>query len=209
MVFTHFQRRVYLGNSLRNMEFYERYQNHTDGQILEILKNRKDYQEAAAEAAIRIAIERQLINSEQDLFSSEFQNVKSNGNKLFPELSNAYHRQRLVASIFRFLYILSFLPAVFGFINYVNGQLPLSFLAFGVASIWFLLSFLLFKNQNVVFFIPLIFMLFSVSAFIGVKIFTHTPFIIWNLVLLLIVTLIVVYLLLFLKKLIQYNAETK
>ena len=47
----------------------ERFEQYSDEQLIEILKNRRDYQEQALEAAIETALARGLINSREDLFS--------------------------------------------------------------------------------------------------------------------------------------------
>jgi len=191
------------------MDFYEQYTNHSDTQILEILKKRKDYQDAAVDAAIKIAIERQLINSEQDLFSPELQYVKSKDSKFLPEIQNSYQRQKLAGSIFRFLYVMSFLPVVYGFLKYAEGQLYLTFIGIGLGLLWFLLSFLLYKTQKIVVIIPLLILLFSVSLAVGSKIISSTPFRFLDLMMLIIGTLLPVYLLLLLKKLIQTKPDSE
>lgn len=185
------------------MDYYEKYTNCSDEQLLEILKKRKDYQESAVDAAVKIAIERQLIHSEQDLFSSAFQNVKSNRSILFPEISNDFHREKLEGSIFRFLYVISFVPLVFGFLKYAEGQYYLTAISVGIGSIWFLLSFLLFKTKKTVVFIPLFILLFSVSLYVGERIFNSSSFKILDFVMLVVGLLLPTYLLLLLRKLIH------
>jgi hypothetical protein len=185
------------------MDYYERYTNYTDEQLLEILKKRKDYQESAVDAAVKIAIERQLIYSEQDLFSHEFQNNKLDRSMLFPEISNDFQRQKLVGSILRFLYIMSFLPLVFGFLKYAEGQYSLTAIGVGVGVIWFLLSFLLAKTKKTVVFIPLFILLFSISLYFGIAILSSSSIKIMDLVMLIIGLLLPTYLMMLLRKLIQ------
>jgi len=184
------------------MNLFERYSNYTDSQILEILKRHKDYQEAAVDLAVKIAIERQLINSGQDLLAPEFQNRKSSGFNLFPEISSGYHRERLIGSIFRFLYLVSLLPLAYGILNYAKGEMLQTMLGVGVGLIWFLLGLLLDKTRKLVVFFPLFVLLFSVSLIIGIKIFEKEPLLLLDFAMLLIGTLLPFYLLLYLKKLI-------
>jgi len=184
------------------MNLYERYSNYTDSQILEILKRHKDYQEAAVDLAVKIAIERQLINSGQDLLAPEFQNRKSSGFNLFPEISSGYHRERLIGSIFRFLYLVSLLPLAYGILNYAKGEMLQTLLGVGIGLIWFLFGLLLDKTRKLVVFVPLFFLLFSVSLIIGIKIFEKEPLLLLDFAMLLIGTLLPFYLLLYLKKLI-------
>ena len=191
------------------MDFYEQYTDHTDAQILKILESHKDYQVEAVEAAVKIALERKLINSEQDLLLPEFQNVRSAGNKFIPDISSAYQRQKLSGSIFRFLYVMSFLPVVFGLLKYAEGQLYLTFIGVGIGLLWFLLSFLLNKTQKIILFIPLFLLLFSISLAVGAKIFSSTPFRFMDMVMLLVGTLLPVYLLLLLKKLMTTNPDSE
>jgi len=115
------------------IHFYELYTAFTDVQLLEVLKNQKSYQKVAVDAAIKIAIERQLIFSEQDLLAPEFQNTIPIRYSFIPRIENDYHRQRLIGSISRFLYVMSLMPVIYGFLKYGEGQLdrPTSELALG------------------------------------------------------------------------------
>lgn len=81
--------------------FYERYTDYTDSQIKAILKNHRNYQEPAIGAAVKIAIERQLIHTEQDLLGPEYQSAPSAGLSVFPEITDAYQYKKVIASIFR------------------------------------------------------------------------------------------------------------
>lgn len=189
------------------MDFFEKYTSSTDEQILEILRKRKDYQDTAVDAAVKIAIERQLIHSAQDLFSPEFQNVKPNQSILFPEISNDFQRQKLEGSIFRFLYVMSILPLVFGFLKYAEGQIYLTAIGVGIGLIWFLLNFLLFKTHKKLIFIPLFLLLFTISFGIGWNLIHGDSFHFLDLIMLLIGTILPGYLLLFLSRLIQPKSK--
>jgi hypothetical protein len=183
------------------MDFYEKYSNYTEEQLLEILKKRKDYQESAVDAAIKIAIERKIIFSEQDLFSPEFEPVESKGSKIFPEISNSYQREKLIGSILRFLYVISFLPLVFGFLKYAEGRLLFTYLGVGVGLIWFLLCFFLSKTKKRFLFFPLFVLLISVSFFVGYQIFSVPSVRFLDLFMLFIGTALPTYLLLLLRRL--------
>jgi hypothetical protein len=190
------------------MDFYDKYNNWSDDQIFEILKHHKDYQNLAVEAAIKIAIERQLINSERDLFSPEFQNVRSNRSIFFPEIPDDFQRQKLADSIFRFLYVMSFLPLIFGFLKYAEGKQYFTFIGAGTGIIWFLLSFLLNRTHKKVIFIPLFLIIFTISIAIGRYLTSNSTFHFLDLVMLLIGTLLPVYLLLLLGRLIQSKSKS-
>lgn len=189
------------------MNFYERYSDFTDDQLFEIVKNRRNYQDKAADAAVRIALERGLIHSEQDLLGPEFQKRKTSGFTVFPEITNDFHRQKLTGSLFRYLYVLSFLPLIYAFLNYGEGKYNLTYLGAGISLVWFLLSLLLKKTRKQVVFIPLLLVLFSVSAFAGIGIFSSKPIVFLDVVMLLTGTLLSLYLILFLKNLMRQKSE--
>lgn len=186
-----------------NNFFYKQYTEFNDAQILEILRNHKDYQEIAVHAAVKIAIERQLIHSEQDLMAPEFQNSKVYRFAFFPEISNDYQRERLLGSLFRFLYVISFIPIIYGFLKYGEGYIDQTYLGVSVGVIWFLLCILLKKTQKLYILIPLFVLLALMSVSASLKIFTPETFRILDLVMLIIGMVLTSYLLLFLKKLIQ------
>jgi hypothetical protein len=189
------------------INFYERYSSLTDSQILEILMNQKDYQENARNAAVKIAIERQLIHSEQDLLSAEYQNTKNTSLTLFPQLTNSYHHQRLVGSIFRFLYVLSFLPIVYGFLKYAEGFIDQTILGVSLGLTWLLLVVLLKRTSKAFILLPLFGILISVGVSVGFKVLANHPFRILDFVILIIGMLLSAYFLILAKKLIQNKPE--
>lgn len=187
----------------REMNLFEKYSDYTDEQIFEILRNHKDYQELAVDVAVKIAIDRKLINSKQDLIGPGFQSGISTKRTLFPEVSNDFHRSRLVGSIFRFMYLMSVLPLTYGILSYAKGEIYLSMLGVGISLLWFLLCLLLKKTQNIFVFVPLFILLFGVSAMTGYNIFKRETFQVVDVVMLVIGTLLPFYLMLYLKRLIQ------
>jgi len=189
------------------INFYEQYSSLTDSQILEILKHQKDYQENARNAAVKIAIERQLIHSEQDLLSPEYQNSKNTSLTLFPQLTNSYHHQRLVGSIFRFLYVLSFLPIVYGFLKYAEGFIDQTILGVSTGLTWLLLVILLKKTEKSIILLPLFGILIFVGAAVGFKIASNHPIRILDFVIFIIGMLLSAYFLILVKKLLQNKPE--
>ena len=189
------------------INFYERYSSHTDSQILEILKHQKDYQENARNAAVKIAIERQLIYSELDLLSPEYQNSKNTSLTLFPQITNGYHHQRLVGSIFRFLYVLSFLPIVYGFLKYAEGYGDQTILGVSTGLTWLLLVVLLKRTEKSFILIPLFGILIFVGASVAFKIASNHPIRILDFVIFIIGMLLSAYFLILAKKLIQNKPE--
>lgn len=95
---------------------------HTDEQIREILKKRTYYQPEAVEIAVQEAIDRELIHSEQDLFSPEF-SADPLKPKLIPEIQREKNRNRIRKSLGRSLLIAGVLPLILGFIQYNNNRM--------------------------------------------------------------------------------------
>jgi hypothetical protein len=193
-----------------NMEtqlFYERFSNYTDTQILEVLRNQKNYRESARNAAVQIAIERKLIQSETDLLAPEFQNTRSTRPTLFPHITDAFHYKKLFGSTFRFLYVLSFLPIVYGLLKYAEGIIDQTILGFCVGAVWILLIFLLQKTRKTIFLAPLFVLLFFVAVSVGFKIAANHPVRILDFTVLIIGTLLTVYFLMVVKTLFQNKPD--
>ena len=181
--------------------FYERYSNFTDAQILEILKNQKDYQESARNAAVQIAVERSLIHSELDLLSPEYQKFKDTRLSLFPPAPNVFHYNRLMGSIFRFLFIFALLPVVYGVLKYSEGQINQAFLGIGVGAIWFLGVTLFKRNKKPVVFILLLGILIFSVVIAGLQLFTRDHLNVLDVVMFVIGLLLPTYFLFYAKKL--------
>lgn len=92
----------------------------SDEQLIEILKLRDHYQDAAAKLAIEEAIKRGIISSEQDLFAEEYR-VKDIHTSLFPEIKNEENKTKIRRSISRSLVLLGILPTIFGFVQINKG----------------------------------------------------------------------------------------
>lgn len=198
-----------MDNPVENVEgenrFYVKYSDYTDTQILEILRTHKDFQDEAVTAAVKIAIERQLIHSEQDLMSPEFQYTKIDGFTIFPVITNVYHQGSLISSIFRFLYILSLIPFIYGIMKYAEGNLNQTILGITAGIAWFSLSLLLSKTRKLIFNTLLILLLVIVIVVTGLRVFAIDSHRFMDLVMLLIGFLLSAYFLLYLRKLIGQN----
>jgi hypothetical protein len=181
--------------------FYERFSALTDDRIMNILKNQNDYQEAARNAAIQIATERALIHSSDDLLGPEFQNNRSTQRSLFPSMPNDYHHNRLLGSIFRFLFVFSLLPVIYGVIQYAKGNLNFAIAATGSGLIWFALVFLMKRSGKTTFIFPLFALLFIVGLFLGYKLINQSPFKFMDIFMLLVGILLPSYFLFYARKL--------
>jgi len=200
-----------MGNSNENtgktMSFQERYSGYSDNHIMDILKNHKDYKESAVSAAVQIAIERQLIHSEQDLMAPEFQSVTPDRVKVFPVITNSFHYKKIVSSIFRVLFIVGFIPLIFGIMKYAEGKINITIPAIVVSLVWILLTFLLMRTKRILIlilqFILLIFTISSIAYYLIIQeVFRRV-----DMAILVIGSLITIYMLLYLKKLIQTEPD--
>lgn len=193
--------------NIEKINFYERYENYSDAQILEILKNQKNYQENAKDAAVKIAIERQLIQSESDLLLPEFQNSRTSGFTLFPQIADEYQLQRLIGSTFRFLYILSFLPLIYGFLMYGQGHIDQTILGGCIGCVWILLIFLLKRTGKSIILLSLLGILTFVGSTIVFRIAANHPIRIFDFVILIVGLVFSVYFLIYGSKLIQNRSQ--
>ena len=187
--------------------FYEQYADSTDQQIKEILRNHKNYQEKAVAAAVKIAIERELIHTEQDLMAPEYQVSPSEGWTFFPEITNAFHHKKMVSSIFRVLFFASLLPIVYGMMKYSEGHLPMTYLGVGMGLAWLGLTIVLLKTEKLIVLFFQVVILLSVFVFVGNRLFRRhmvqsSDVLIW-----VIGTMVLLYLLLYLRKLILTKPE--
>jgi len=104
-------------------------------QLIEVLKKRNLYQRAAAEQAIREAMERGIIHSEQDLLTSEFREKKLR-RQLFPEIENEKIRNKVRRSIARGLFLAGSLPAILGVVRLNSDSQTEGILLLVFTAIW-------------------------------------------------------------------------
>ena len=183
--------------------FYERFSVLEDARIMEILKNQKDYQEAAKNAAVQIAKERNLINSEDDLLAAEFQNTRNSTKEIFPIAADEYHRARLLESLFRFLMVFSALPFVYGMLQFAKGNTNSALMGIVGSVIWLFIVLILKRTKNSV----LIFLLLACILISGIVVASWLleakPVKFMDFFILLVAVLLPVYFLLYIKKLIS------
>jgi hypothetical protein len=117
----------------QNNGFEELMGNMEDEQLETVLQKRNHYQEKAVEAAVREAIRRGLIHSEEDLLAPEFR-PKPLKTKLFPDIENEKVRNKIRKSIARGLLIAGILPLIWGVLKINAGYRSegLMVLAFGL-----------------------------------------------------------------------------
>ncbi len=125
--------------------FKEIYANYSDDDLTDVLKKRKHYQKEAAKTAIREAIKRGIINSEQDLFSEEFR-VEPLRFSILPTIENENARQKIRKSVARSLLIIGVLPVVWGAIRVFRADTFEGVILFILGSFWIYISIQLVKE---------------------------------------------------------------
>lgn len=188
-------------------QFYERYTNYTDQEIKEILKNHHDYQESAVTAAIKIAIERELIHSDQDLMAPEYQTRTTYKMTAFPEIPDVFHYKKIVKSIFRILFLVSLIPIIFGILKYAEGELHLTYMSLGIGLFWLAMTFLLFRTHKLIIVFIQLLLVIPLSVVMGVRLTKQEIFPVTDMLVLIILTALIVYFLLYLRKLILTKPE--
>ncbi|HDR51187.1 MAG TPA: hypothetical protein ENN90_06135 [Mariniphaga anaerophila] len=106
--------------SEQNNDFEELMGKMSDEQLKNVLQKRNHYQEKAVEAAVREAINRGLIHSEEDLMAPEFR-TKPLKTKLFPKIENEEVRKKIRKSMARGLLIAGILPLILGVVKLNTG----------------------------------------------------------------------------------------
>lgn len=183
--------------------FYERYYTQTDDEILKILRNHKNYQEAAVAAAVKVAVERELIHSEQDLLSPEFQQISGRRFSLFPPITNTYHLKKLIGSIFRFLYLLSLVPIIYGIMSYAEGRLDRTIEGVALGGVWATLCFLFRKSGNGLLMVLMLLILAAILVLSTWRIFNQETLNILDFLMAVTGTVLPAYLLMYVKTLLQ------
>ncbi|MBN2636520.1 MAG: hypothetical protein JXR61_09635 [Prolixibacteraceae bacterium] len=182
------------------IDFKEVYKAADDEQIMLVLKRRKLYQEAAAKAAINEAVERGLINSEQDLMAEEYRHEPLKFS-MFPEIENQRSRIKMRKSLTRSLLFLGAIIIVWGAwqLFQYNFNEGIGFIAAGI--VWGLISYSFFKSVTRTK-INLLFAIQGVAAVYAIfKLATQKNFAFIDLFILVVLFGFVLYGLLYLRKL--------
>lgn len=125
-------------------DFIETMAELSNEQLIEVLKKRNLYQEAAAKQAVREAIERGIIHSEEDLHGPEFREKKLK-RQLFPEIENEKVRNKVRRSIARGLFLAGLLPAILGVVRLTGGSQAEGILLLVFSAIWLAASAWMFR----------------------------------------------------------------
>ena len=137
-------------SNIENQEehFRKVMQQHSDEELENVLKQRKNYQQEAARQAVIEAIRRRLINTEADLQDSRF-SVAPSKFTLFPKVESQIARNKLWKSISRSLIVAGAIPLVWAAVNHHNADVTgiLTFVVYGL--VWIFLSFRLMQTRNI------------------------------------------------------------
>ncbi len=91
-----------------------------DEQLRDILKKRKLYQDYVAKAAVKEAINRDIIATEDDLYAPEFRHEPLKP-RLFPKIENPVNRNNIRRSVARGLLLAGLLPSIWGMVRLNTG----------------------------------------------------------------------------------------
>jgi hypothetical protein len=139
-----------MGNSnIENQEehFRKVMQQHTDEELIKVLRQRKHYQHEAARQAVVEAIRRGLINTEADLQDSRFLET-SDKFSIFPKIESQIVRNKVWRSITRSMIIVGLLPLIWAAVNRYNISDTglVSMVIYGL--VWIFIAFRLMQTQN-------------------------------------------------------------
>jgi hypothetical protein len=181
-------------------DFQQTIPNYSDEEILKILKKRKQYQPEAAEQAIKEAIKRGLIHSEQDLFADEFKE-KPTKVLLFPKIKKEQNRNDIRKSIARVLLLVGAAPAIWGVFKIVESSFAEGVVLILLGGIWMYASAQIMRAFNTKM-INLLFLMLSASVVYLVKLFFGMKnLVLMDFVIPVVLFLFIVYGLLFIRKL--------
>lgn len=157
----------------QKIEFEVMMKEMSDEQLKAVLKKRIHYQAEAAGAALKEALRRGIIHSEEDLYAPELK-PEPIKRKLFPVIEREKNRKKIRRSVARSLLIAGILPAIFGVVKINAGFFweGLAFEVFGL--IWMGIAFTLMRKYSVLSVRSLLVLtglsiVYVLSMFIGAK----------------------------------------
>lgn len=139
----------------------------SEKQLVEVLKKRSLYQEAAAKQAVREAIKRGIIHTEDDLLGTEYREKRLK-RQLFPEIEDEKIRNKIRRSISRGFLLSGSLPAILSVIRLTRGNFTEGALLLAFAVIWMGTSAWMFQQFSRAALVLLV-VLFAVSFFYTLK----------------------------------------
>ncbi len=170
-------------------ELLSRYEEYTNEELLQILKNKSHYQNVAVEAAAEIARERGL---NPEAISEESAPLRS---RLFPEFNSAEACIKILKSVQRILYFVALIPLLTGALAFTDGYPSLGIAYVFTSVMWAGIVFLAVKRKRhrmtLLLFLLLVFLLMMRYMAAGLPVNTGlVDWVIGSLVLLLLIYLI-------------------
>ena len=133
----------------------EKMTHYTDHEIMDILRKRKSYEPEAVRIATNEAIRRNLIHSEQDLFSDKFAEQPTSWT-LFPCPENKETRDKIIRSMSRMLMLVGVIPVIYGVLKFQNGKYPEGVAILVAGLLWVFSSFMIFSRKDRRFWAPIL-----------------------------------------------------
>lgn len=182
------------------LNFEEIYNDYSDEELMEVLRKRKHYQKEAAKTAIKEAIKRGIINSEQDLFSEEFR-VEPLKFSILPTIQNEIAKRKIRKSVARSLLIIGVLPVVWGSIQIFHANTFEGVILFILGSFWIYISIKLVKEIQTKW-INILYLFFGAAVIYSVSFFAgQKSLVIMDVIVAAILLGFILYALLFIRKL--------
>lgn len=181
-------------------DFAAKYEEYPDIEIITILKKREHYQKDAVKAAIEEALKRGLIHSEQDLFAEEFR-PETLRFTFFPFIENELARNKTIKSIARSLIIIGAIPVVWGAYKIYQNQLLEGIILLLLGLLWVFISVQIMKNAVAKRLNVLFLMLVAAMAYLSKLLYTASTVTVFDVFFVIAIGLLVLYGLLFLRKL--------
>ncbi|GET26183.1 hypothetical protein [Prolixibacter sp. NT017] len=104
------------------VDFTEKMAGLSDHDLIIALRKRSDYHPKAAKAAIAEAIQRGIIESEDDLESEEFKPIPFKRLGLFVRAESQKQARGILSSLILILYVFSLIPFLYGGIDIASGD---------------------------------------------------------------------------------------
>ncbi len=132
-----------------------------DNALEELLSQRDAYEPEAVDIAVQEAIDRQLIQSKDELRGARF-TEKRHPKSLFPYLHREKQFQKVFGSLVRSLYLVALIPLIFGALKMVEMQQQQGLGMLGLGLLWIGLSIRMQKRKDAR--IPLLLMVIFVTG---------------------------------------------
>lgn len=181
-----------------------RFEKYSDDEIIEILKKKKLYQENAIHAAVQIALERGLINEEDDIYTEEFSHDSDMPFRIFPILNSEIQIKKVLTSLSRILYLTTIIPLIYCCLSYTDGETMKTLIFAAISIIWVSLVFGM-ERKHVTFlgYFMIVFLIFVISYTIILTL-QSSGFKIIDWVILILSLSLSIYVILYMKFLIQH-----